>query len=276
MLFSTTKKKIVFLSAVIAASFISNMANAEQYASTLDKIKQTHILKLGVAPGDPWYYKNPITDKWDGVGYRLGEQIAKDLGAKVVPVETTYGNAAASIQSGQVDLFLVLDATPGRKKALSFPSTPLLWYKQGILVRDGLKVKNWQDLNDPKYRIGVALGTATDRDLTARLPKATIKRFANTDETIAAFMAHRIDAFAFYHPALAIAKSRIHMGNVIVPKPVVELPTSGGVMKGDTKFVDFLNVEFKKLNQSGETQKIFASYMKSKGLDPKEIPSIEK
>ena len=49
----------------------------------------------------------------------------------------------------------------------------------------------------PEVRIGVALGTATDRDLTVRLPKAKIERFTNTDETVAAFMSGRVDAIGF-------------------------------------------------------------------------------
>ncbi|KAA3532890.1 transporter substrate-binding domain-containing protein [Pseudomonas sp. ST1] len=245
--------------------------------NTLDKVKSAKVLRIGVASGDPWYYKDPISGEWTGVGFRVGEKIGEDLGIKVVPVETTYGNAPAALQANQIDVFFVLDATEERKKALDFPTQPLLWYKQGVLAKDGLKADSWEDLNKPDVRIGVALGTATDRDLTKRLPNAKIERFANTDETVAAFMAKRVDAFAFYHPVLAIAQSHIHTGNLIVPEPVVEIPTSAGVRKEeDQVWVSYLNTEIQKLNDSGDIQKIFAGYMATKGLDPAKVPSVMK
>lgn len=260
--------------ALLGSTLFASMA-ASAADSTWDQIQQTKQLRLGVAPGDPWYYKDPLSGKWTGVGYLIGEKIAADLGVKLVPVETTYGNVAAAIQANQLDLILVLDATAERKKALAFPQAPLLFYKQGILVKDGIKADTWEDLNKPDIRIGVALGTATDRDLTKRLPNAQIQRFANTDETIAAFMSHRIDGFAFYHPALAIAMSHIRSGKLVIPTPVVQLSSSGGMrIENDPRFKDFINSEFIKLNADGEIQKIFSDYMASKGLDPNTIPSV--
>lgn len=258
---------------------LSLLASAPTFSAedTLQQIQQNHVLRIGVASGDPWYYKDPVTGNWSGVGYQIGALLAKDLGVKLQPVETTWGNAAAALQSNQIDVMLVLDATSERKKALDFPATPLLWYKQGVLIKSGIKADTWEDLNNPKIKIGVALGTATDRDLTRRLPKANIERFSNTDETVAAFMSGRIDAFSFYHPALAIAQSHIRSGELVVPRPVVELPTSAGVrIEADHVWVNYLDAEFKKLNHSGAVQQIYLDYMKSKGLDINKLPSIEK
>lgn len=263
----------LFAAALLGSTLFSAAASAAD--STWDQIHETKQLRLGVAPGDPWYYKDPISGKWTGVGYKLGEKIAADLGVKLVPVETTYGNVAAAIQANQIDLLLVLDATAERKKALAFPEAPLLWYKQGVLVKDGIKADSWDDLNRPDVRIGVTLGSSTDRDLTQRLPKAQIQRFANTDETVAAFMSKRIDGFAFYHPALAIALSHIRTGNLVVPTPVVQLSSSIGLRKeSDPRFLNYINQEVIKLNASGEVQKTFSEYMTSKGLDAKAIPGV--
>lgn len=262
------------LTVVIILGTVSNLGFAQNSPNTLGQIKQNQILKLGVMQGEPWYHKNPMTGTWDGIGYRLGVQIAKDLDAKVVPVETTYGNAPAALQSKQVDLVLVLDPTDERKKAVAFASAPLLYYKQGILLRDGINIENWKDLNSSNYRIGTTFGTSIDRDITKRLPDATIERFSNTDETVAAFMSGRIDGVAFFYPALAIAQSKIHMGHLVVPKPVVSIATSGAVRKEDIALREFINDEFKKFMENGTTDKIFKEYLIEKGINPKEIPSV--
>ncbi|MFP8966141.1 transporter substrate-binding domain-containing protein [Pokkaliibacter sp. CJK22405] len=263
--------------AVMSLGLTMGAMSAHAADNTLEAIKEAKVLKIGVAPGDPWYFKDPITGKWSGIGVMVGQRLADDLGVKMQTVETTYGNSVAALQAKQFDVMLVLDATAERRKALDFPETPLLWYKQGVLVKDGITATNWQDLNTADSRIGVALGTATDRDLTKRLPNAKIERFANTDETIAAFMAGRVDGFAFYHPALAIALSHIKKGKLLVPEPVIELPTSGGIRKEDDKaFLNFLDSEFKAMNADGSVNKIYTDYMSSKGLNPADLPSVEK
>ena len=146
-----------------------------------------------------------------------------------------------------------------------------------MLAKDGLVAKNWADLDKPEVRIGVALGTATDRDLTTRLPKAKIERFTNTDETVAAFMSGRVDAIGFYHPALVIAYSKIRKGKVQVPQPVVALPTSVGIRReADAGFRNQLDGVIAKLYASGQTQALYGQYLKTKGIDPATVPGVMK
>jgi len=261
--------------AVAATAAISTCLLAHASTSTMDQIKQTKQFRIGVAPGDPWYFKDPITNQWTGVGVMIGQQIAKDLGAKLVTVETTYPNSVAALQADQIDAMFVLDATEERKKALDFPTNPLLWYKQGVLVRKGINATTWDALNNPSIKLGTTLGIGPDRWITEHLPKAQIERFANTDEAIAAFMAGRVDAIVYYHPALAIAYSHIHKGTVVVPTPVVALPTSVGIRKeGDPAFKDFLNRELAKYYNDGTVQKMYAEYLKTKGIDPSAVPTV--
>jgi len=265
------------LALALAASLSLGSLAAGAQTHTLQKIKQSGELRIGVAPGDPWYFRDPASGTWTGLGVLLGEQVAKEMGVKMTPVETTWGNSVAALQAGQIDAMFVLDATEERKKAIDFPASPLLWYAQGVLAKDGLVAKNWADLDKPEVRIGVALGTATDRDLTTRLPKAKIERFTNTDETVAAFMSGRVDAIGFYHPALVIAYSKIRKGKVQVPQPVVALPTSVGIRReADAGFRNQLDGVIAKLYASGQTQALYGQYLKTKGIDPATVPGVMK
>src|SRR5439155_17098828 len=189
---------------IVLGLFAAGAALAQQATSTWQQIKQRGELRIGVTPGEPWYFKDPATGQWSGIGYRMGQQIAKDLGVKLVPVETTWGNTVAAIQANQIDVMFVLDATDERKKAIDFPEAPFFWYAQCVLIKDGLNAKNWADLDRDDVKIAVTLGTAPDRELTRRLTKAKIERFANMDEAIAAFYSGRVDAASFYHPALVM------------------------------------------------------------------------
>lgn len=260
---------------LISASFFSQAA--ETQTSTWQHIKQTGELRIGVAQGEPWYFKNPSTGEWDGIGYNIGKELANDLGVKLVTVETTWGNAIAALQTGQIDTMLVLDPTEERKKAVDFPEQPFFWYAQGVLIRDGIAVTNWDDLNREEVKIGVTLGSSPDLILTKRLPKAQLVRFPNMDEGVAAFYAGRVDALSYFHPALALQQAKVGKGNLILPKPIIEVSTSGAIRKEtDQTFHNFLNDEFAKLYKSGKTQHYYEQALKLRGVDVSRVPSVIK
>ena len=259
---------------LLATFFVVASVHAQ---STMQQIKQKGELRIGVTPGEPWFFKDPGSGEWSGIGFRMGQQVAKDLGVKLVAVETTWGNSIAAIQANQIDVMFVLDPTDERKKAVDFPDSPFFWYAQGVLLKDGMNVKNWSELDREDVKIAVTLGTAPDRELTKRLPKAKIERFQNMDEAIAAFYSGRVDAASFYHPALVMQQARVKKGKVVIPEPAIALATSGGIRREDDKtFRDFLDKEFDKYYKSGDTQKFYEEFLKSRNIDPSKAPPIVK
>jgi len=273
-LFHSLKRHVAILGLAVAAAAAPLAAYAQ---STLEQIKSAGVMRIGVAPGDPYYFKDPASGQWSGVGILIAQEVANNLGVKLQTVETTWGNAVAAIQANQIDTMFILDATEERKKAVDFADEPLFWYAQGVLTRNGLSVKTWEELDKPEIRIGVGLGTAPDRDLTKRLTQAKIERFANNDEAVAALFAKRVDAIAFYTPVLAVAYSRIRQGEVVIPTPVVALSTSAGFRRQeDPAFRNFLNGEFKKMYESGRVQELYAQYLETKKVDPSKTPSLIK
>jgi polar amino acid transport system substrate-binding protein len=104
--------------------------------STWDAIKKRGSIRLGVIPSEPWYYKDPSSNEWSGLGVALGKQIADEMGVKLDMVETTWGNAVAALQANQIDVLFVLDATPKRALAIDFIFSPLLYYALSVLVKE--------------------------------------------------------------------------------------------------------------------------------------------
>jgi len=69
----------------------------------------------------------------------------------------------------------------------------------------------------------------------------------------------------------------VKKGTVVIPEPVVALPTSAGIRREDDKaFRDFLNVEFDKYYKNGQTQKFYEEFLVSRGIDPAKAPPIVK
>ena len=259
-----------------SATFGLGMARAAD-ASTLDRIKTSKTLRIGVASAEPWFFKDPMSGTWTGVGIDIGQQLAQDLGVRMVPVETTWANAVAALQADQIDVMFVLDPTPERRQAIDFPASPLFYYAPGALVKADAQIRSWSDLNKPADHVAVTLGTSIDRMVTHRLPQAAISRFSNNDEAIAAFAAGRVDAVAQFHPALVVQYARLKLGRVILPKPVEAIATSAGVRKeANPTFRDWLSRKFAEYYKAGKPQAFLAAYLKSKGIDPSKVPGLLK
>ena len=258
------------------AATLATIGSARAAAgSTWERIRGNNELRIGVTLGEPWFFKDPIAGTWSGIGVAAGAAVARDLNVKLTTVETTWGNAVAALQADQFDVMFVLDATPQRALAVDFPVQPFFYYAQGLLVRDGIAAKTWHDLDKPDIRIGVTLGTAPDRDVTARLPHATIQRFAGMDQATLAFQSGHVDAICFYHPALVLLQQLVHMGTVVLPEPIRASTTSAGLRREpDKTWRDWLGTALDYYCVTGQTQGFYEAYLTSRGIDAAKAPAV--
>ena len=151
----------------------------------------------------------------------------------------------------------------------------MFFYAQGVLLKDGVQVVTWDEMNKPEFKIGVVLGTSPDRDLTVRLPNATIERFPSIDELGAAFVSGRMDGVSLFHPALVMLQARVKRGTVILPTPVRDSSSSAAVpRKADKTWRDWLGVALGYFYTTGQTQAIFEEFLVYRGIDPKSTPPI--
>ncbi|NIY79855.1 transporter substrate-binding domain-containing protein [Celeribacter sp. HF31] len=270
-------KRRTLLAAAAAFAVSAGIPAFAQDTGTLAQVKDTGKLRIGVASAEPWFYKDPMTEVWTGVGVAMGKRMAAELGVELVPVETSWANAVAGLQANQFDIMFVLDPTEERKKAIDFPEEPLFYYAMGALVREDVDVSSWDVLDTPDTRIGVTLGTSLDKNITEMMSEAQINRFSSNDEAIAAFAAGRVDAVVQFHPALVVQYSRLKLGKVALPEPVNPVATSAGMRKEeDGAFKDWVNTTITDFYEAGVPNELFTGYLSSKNIDPTGIPGLEK
>ncbi|WP_416883161.1 transporter substrate-binding domain-containing protein [Marivita sp.] len=264
---------------VLAATLAVAMIGAGTSAlaqGTMDKVKESGVLRVGVTQAPPWYSKDIVSGEWTGgLGVSMGKAMAETLGVTFEPVEVTWGTAVAALQADRIDLMYVLDATAERKEAVNFPETPLLYYSLAVLARDDLEISDWSDLNTAEISISVPQATSMDAFLTENVPDADIQRFPGNAEAIAAFQAGRVDAVTLFHPPLIAARQKLGSGQIVVPKPVESRPSSVAVRKeDDTAFLDWVNEQIDGYYQSGQTQQWYEEFLSDFGLDPAAVPPI--
>ena len=258
-----------------AAPLLALPARAQSGKSTWSAIKERGSIRVGATQAEPWYFKDPRSNEWDGFGIRVAKDLAAAMKVKLEVGETTWANAIAALQADQIDLMFVIDATPERALACDFIMTPLLWYAQAVLHKDSLKVTNWSDLDKPELTIAVNLGTTVDRFVTDNLPKAKIQRFPNNDEVVAAFQSGRADAASLFHPPLIALRKKIGMGTITLPKPVRASPSSVAVrQEADKMWRDWLTHSIGYWYATGRLQQHYEDFLKTRDIDPKSVPPI--
>ena len=266
------------VSSWLAIAFCMVMvAQAASAQESLKDIKQRGVLRVGAAQAEPWFYKDPSTSQWSGVGVSLGRAMADSMGVKLDLVEVNWGTAIAALQANKIDMMPMLDATAERRQAADFPSVPVLYFAQAVLVRDGLNVSTWEDLNNPKVTIAVTRGTTPEAAVKRMAPKATVLTFPSNAETVAAFQSGRVDACSMFHPPLIMLQQKIGQGRIVVPKPVEYGTTSIALRKGaDKQLLDLMDAEIKKNYESNQTQLWYEQFLKTRGIDPSKVPSVRK
>ncbi|TCT10302.1 transporter substrate-binding domain-containing protein [Paralcaligenes ureilyticus] len=251
---------------------------AESNESSMARIKRTKTLRTGVVAGAaPYFAKSVATGQWQGFGPDFARQLAQSLGVKLQLVETTWGNAVLDLQANKIDCMFGMAPTEQRKKMVGF-TAPLFQNTFTLVARKGFDPKTWAEVDQPKVRISVDIGSNQDTFATQTLKKATIQRFDTSGDATLALQTGRADGqlLVALLGVTVLAKAP-GLGHLIVPTPVEGAPTSIGVQKEtDTAFLAAVNEWLAKMRSSGETRKIILENMEKlvgiKAADfPKEV-----
>jgi len=247
-------------------------------AQSMTDVKERGALRVGVTQAPPWYSKDLSSGEWtSGVGVMMGKAMAESIGVDFEPVEVTWGTAIAALQSGKIDLMYMLDATDERKKAVSFPASPLLYYSLAVLAREDMQVATWKDLNKSDISIALPQASSMDKFVSELAPDADIQRFPGNQEAIAAFQAGRVDAVSLFHPPLLAARSKLGKGQIVVPTPALSRPSSVAVRTEDSsEFVDWVDASIIAYYKDGKTQQWYEEALATFGLDGSTAPPIMK
>ena len=248
--------------------------------STWDAIMKRGVLRVGGPLGEPYYYRDIASGKtgdaqWIGIGPALGRLIAEVMGVKMHVIETSWATAPAGLRADQFDVVFAFDMTPKRALAVDFLPTQWFWYPLGVLVRNGLSIKTWADLNKPGIRIGVNLGSTNDAFATKNLRKAQINRFSTVDENIAAFEAGRIDVVMLVATGTDLFAQHLGKGASIVPKPEVWYASNSAIrIEADKRWREYLTLCAQYYYNTGKIVEIYDAFIRARGLDPRKMHSI--
>jgi polar amino acid transport system substrate-binding protein len=260
----------------VGSSQSSAQADTAPAGSTLERIKRTGSLRIGVIVGqEPYFHKDLASSQWSGACIDMANDIASKLGAKVETVETTWGNQILDLQGDKIDLAFAVNPTPERSLVIDF-STPILVHSFTVITKKGFaKPQNWLDLDKPEVKIAVDLGSTHELIARRYCPKATILGFKNRDEAILAVATGRADCnVSLAVLSVSTLKKNPNLGELVIPRPLLTLPTNMGIRaEADRRYKDFLSAWADYNRSLGQTREWMLKGFAAVGLSPDDIPA---
>ncbi len=246
----------------------------ENPSAVLDQIRASGVLKVPVMTGEePGYIKDPATGKWSGFYIDFLSDIAKEMGVKLQPVETTWGNLAADFQSNKIDVAIGVNPNPKRGLVIDYLWEPIFTDAWAVLTPVGKPVKNWSDLNDPSKRVVVQKGSTMQVVAEALLPKAKITLVEDRGLALMELQSGRTDGVILsIFDALQVSEKKI--GQVSLPQPILRNPATLAVARkpGNAGFINFLTNWVEQQRSLGLAQGRLMRAWEERGIDMSILP----
>jgi len=233
-------------------------------ASTVDKIRSSHVLHASYITYPPFVIKDPNTGNLSGFFIDLMADIASYGDFKVTYEEAKWGTMVASLESGRTDLVVSgIFPTIPRSFSVAFADPIMFVGLSGTVPKDDKKPWTEERLRTPGLRVAVVSGEVGHEYVRRALPQAKVTVLDTADITRASA------EVAFGRADIALSESiactefasqNPTVKTVFVDQPLQVFGTTFMLRKGDPDWRNFLNTAIQVLEASGNIRKLEAKY----------------
>ena len=253
----------------------ASQASAMAKARTLDEIKKSGKIKIGVfSDKNPFGYVDE-NGKVQGYDVYFAKRIAKDLLGSEDAVDFVYVEAASRVEylkSAKVDITLAnFTVTDERKEQVDF-ALPYMKVALGIVSPQKAEITDVNQLKGKK--LIVVKGTTAETYFSKNYPDVTLVKFDEYQEAYDALLDGRGDAFSTDNTEV-LAWAKQNKGFVVGVESLGDIDTiAPAVQKGNTELLNWLNDEIKTLAKEKFFHKDFDETLKSvygDSIDPENL-----
>lgn len=216
-------------------------------ARTLDEIKESGTIKIGVfSDKKPFGY---VDDKGDYQGYDVyfADRLAKDLGVDVEYVAVDPASRVEYLTSAKVDIILAnFTVTDERAEQVDF-ALPYMKVALGAVSPSSKLISSVDDLEGKTLIVGK--GTTAETYFEKNYPKVNLLKYDQYSEAYQALLDGRGDALSTDNTevlAWALENKGYEVGITSLGDTDTIAPA---VQKGNTELLDWINDEIKTLGE---------------------------
>lgn len=226
----------------------TNSDGSDKIYRTLDEIKESGTIKIGVfSDKSPFGYVDE-NGKYQGYDVYFAERIAEDLGVEVEYVSTEAASRIEYLQTGKVDIILAnFTVTDERKEEVDF-ALPYMNVALGVVSPDSNVITSLDDIG-PDDAVIVISGTTAETYLVENYPDIKLQKYdayaaaktalENGNGVAWANDNTEVIAFALQNPGYTVGIPSLGSADTIAP----------AVAKGNSTLLDWLNDEIVALGE---------------------------
>jgi len=176
-----------------ACLLVMSTASALVHADDLDKVKQSGSLTFALTGKYPPFSFINEGGQLQGFDVDIGNQIAKKIGVKAVPVTTAWDGIVGGLLAGKYDAIIgSMAITDERLKAVDF-TVPYYHSGAQLFVQKNSKVESVEQLRGKV--LGVTLGETYETWLRTNHPEIQVKTYKGLPDILIDLQNGRIDGF---------------------------------------------------------------------------------
>jgi ABC-type amino acid transport substrate-binding protein len=245
---------------VLAVSFAlvaPSVAGAQAIQSRL--IEVTKSKKLRVCQFPLYYsisYRNPKTGQIEGIDADLSKELAKELGAELEIVESSFGTFIADLQANKCEIGMFgVGASLKRAQAAEFSKPYLITSIYGVTRKDG-PIKSWADIDKKGVKAAVTLGSYIEPFMKSYLKNAELISVAPPDTREGELVAQRVDVIITDYPTAIKVTDEFNWATTIVPDDKLAVtPYAYVVPQGDQIWLNYINLFIDTIKLDGRLKK---------------------
>ena len=213
---------------------------------TLDQIKKSGSIKIGVFSD-----KNPFgfvdeNGEYQGYDVYFARRIAKDLGVEVEFVSTEAANRVEALQTGKVDIILAnFTVTEERAQQVDF-ALPYMNVALGVVSPSDKVITELSQIGTDDAVIVIS-GTTAEIYLEENNPEITLKKYDTYSDAKTAFENGQGVAWANDNTEVIAYANTVDGYTVGIPKLGSDDTIAPAVTKGNESLLNWINDEIKAL-----------------------------
>lgn len=228
----------------LSVLFLWMFAGSGLAGEVSQRVQSSQTLRVCIWPA--YYgvsYRSPRTQELSGIDIDMSAALAKDLGLKLVYVESSFPKLVEDLKQDRCDVSMfAIGITAERQKQLRFSSPYLQSDVYGITTRSNRSIKTWSDIDKPGIKVAVQAATFIEPVVGAWLKQAemvVIKPPATREQELES---GRVDIFMTDYPYSHRLLENTDWARLVPPpSPFHILPYAYAVKPGDEAWLQRIN-----------------------------------
>jgi ABC-type amino acid transport substrate-binding protein len=242
------------LGVAIAAQLSCGPATA---GAVNDRVSSSNAVKVCIWPD--YYgvsYRNPRTQQMVGIDIELSAQFAKDLGAGIKLVDSSFPTLVEDLVSDRCDVAMfAIGVLPARQLVLKFSQPYMQSDIYGVTTRSNRQIASWADIDKAGVQVAVQAGTFMEPVMSAALKHATMVVVKPPMTREAELEAGRVDVFMTDYPYSRRLLDNADWAKLVAPSaPFHVLPYAYAVKPGDDAWLKRVDEFVARIKKDGRLE----------------------